>query len=435
MTNNKKQQGALVIIAMAMLAGVTAIGASLAKMQVSGLDAAAEFTSGNKSFNLAETAFRVGFKQFKDGECDPSAITGAAPEGADGSTVISQSLGDAGSFKLVFCPMDGTCYPQSLIPSDAAVAQGEDDRDDEKRKGHGHWRQEYGKDGKWLEWVVLDKGYRKHHFDHSDKKAHWRAVRNHLKHCHGPNHKNHNNNDPKCRIGDTHGEEDPTSFWMVTAVDTTTSNNQRNLVQMAKCTPGEQYGGNLFTGGNYKYWEPLSRINRDTGTVVFGSNDKVKTENDDLTLPDDQDQDVWFRGTFKLPVQSNSELRFQFEVKNDGYKKHGKGTYTVQCGEPGGHATDVDDLELEKTSNTIRCVNSKGTTTSIKCDGTVDADCKISAGRLHFNLGKMNTDKVRKIEIEGSRTELYNAFVGGEKDGIPGQDPAILVVGQWGEKL
>ncbi|MBF0294814.1 MAG: hypothetical protein HQL96_06465 [Magnetococcales bacterium] len=431
MTNNK-QQGALVIIAMAMLAGVAAMGASLAKMQVSGLDAAAEFTSGNKSFNLAETAFRVGFKQFKDGECDPSAITGAAPEGADGSTVISQSLGDAGSFKLVFCPMDGTCYPQSLIPSDAAINQGDDDKDDEKGKSHEHWRQEYGKDGKWLEWIALEKNYRKHHYDHSDKREHWRSVRNHLKHCHGPNHKNHNNNDPKCKIGDTYGVEDPTSYWMVTAVDTTTSNNQRNLVQMVKCTPGEQYGGNLFTGGNYKYWEPLSRIDRYSGTVVFGWNEKVKTENDDMTLPNDKDQDVWYRGTFKLPVQSDSKVRFWFEVKNDGYKKYGKGTYTLQCGD----VLDLaDGIDLNQANTTVKCLKSDGTTLLTKCDGSVDADCKISAGRLHFNLGKLNTDKVRKIEITGNRTELYNAFLGGKNDGIPGQDPAVLVVGQWGEKL
>ncbi|MBF0126094.1 MAG: hypothetical protein HQM02_02685 [Magnetococcales bacterium] len=416
------------------MAGVAAVGASFAKMQVSGMDVSAEYTGGNKSFNVAETAFQVGLKQFKDAECDPAAVIGAAPEGADGSTIVTQAMGEMGSFKLTFCPLGEACFPDSLMPTDTDVEQGREDNDDGPETKNPYWHNKYGKHGKWLEWLSRNHHFQYHHNRHSDKWHHWKDARNHLKHCHGPHHRHHNNRDPKCDFDGETGVEDPVSLWMVTAVDSS-SGNQRTLIQTVSCDPGDMVGGNLFTGVNYAAWpNHKGLINKSTGTVDFdegGGDETVRADGDELLLPEDGGQDVWFRGTFKLPAVAGSSLEFEFKVKNDGYRKQGRGTRTIQCGD----TMDIGDgITLTRNSTTIRCA-SHGTSASIKCDGTVDADCNISAGKLHFNLGKMDTDKVKEIEIKGQRTELYNAFVGARNDGVPAQAKAKLEIGTWGEKL
>ncbi len=460
MNNFKQQQGSLVIISMFILAGVAAVGVSLVKMRVSGVDVASEYIGGNSAFSVAESGFQVGLKQFKDAECDPSSITGAAAEGADGSTKVAQSLGKMGGFELNFCPMDGTCFPDALIPSDTDVVQADDDDDDVKGTKHPYWQQKYGKHGKLMEWITGKKQFRYHHKKNDDKRGHWKQVRKHLKACHGPKNRNHHNNDPKCQMNGELGVEDSVSYWMVTAVDNA-SNNKRTLKQIISCDPGEKVVGNLFSGSNYAAWDPKSMIDQSSGTVVFGASsgsDKNKgntdhcndgkgndgnkgncvnnsqtlqADGDELILPDDADQDVWFRATFKQPVTSGANLALALNVKNDGYKKSGSGKQAIECGDSSNVTGGID---LTKSSTTIKCTRAS-TSWSIKCDGTEDPDCNISTGKLHINLGKFNTKKVKEIAMTGKSTELYNAFIGAKNEGNPANVKPKLEIGQWSEQL
>ncbi|MBF0213986.1 MAG: hypothetical protein HQM00_10570 [Magnetococcales bacterium] len=438
MDKHARQRGAFVVLAMIVLAGVAAMGGSLAKMQVSGVDVAAEFSSGNKAFNMAETAIQVGLKQFKDAECDPSALVGAEAEGVDGSTVVTQSLGEMGGFKLTFCPMDATCYPASLIPDDADVSQAETEVDDET-PNHSYWHHKHGRHWGWLAWISHKNHYRFHHWRHNDKREHWRSVRDHMKMCHGPRHRHHNNHDPKCETGGSVGVEDSINYWMVAAVDSSTG-KQRTLKQVVSCESGPENVGNLFTGDNRAAWSPSSMINQATGMVTFGTSNSTQSieasDGSELSLPDDEGQDVWFHGTFKTPADAGDYLSFEFQVKKEGYRRYG-GTRTIRCGEKKNHGSGVNNIDLTKSSTTIRCDRSGGGyyDYDIKCDGSVDAECNISAGKLHFNLGRFDTAKIKKIEVDGRSTELRDAYLGNKDGGVEATAKPDLKMGQWFEDL
>ncbi|MBF0273391.1 MAG: hypothetical protein HQL98_15185 [Magnetococcales bacterium] len=437
MNTQARQRGALVVLAMILLAGVTAMGGSLAKMQVSGVDVAAEFSSGNKAFNMAETAIQVGLKQFKDAECDPSAVVGAAAEGTDGSTVVTQSLGEMGSFKLTFCPMDAACYPASMIPDDADVTEAETETD-EATTDYSYWYDRHGKYGRWLSWIAYRSHYRYHHWRHADKKEHWRSVRSHMKMCHGPFHRHHNNHDAKCETGGAVSVEDSINYWMVSAVDTSTG-KQRTLKQVVSCESGPENVGNLFSGNNYAAWSPKSMINQVTGVVTFGSTNATKSisanDGSQLSLPEDDGKDVWFHGTFKVPADPGDYLKLDVVVKKDGYRRY-MGTRTIQCGERKNYGSGVNTIDLTKSNTIVRCDRSGGYgAIEIRCDGSGDPECNISTGKLHFNLGRMDTAKIKEIQISGKSTELRDAYLGSIDGGIEATAKPDLHIGQWFEEL
>ncbi|NGZ07591.1 MAG: hypothetical protein G8237_14695 [Magnetococcales bacterium] len=438
MNTQARQRGALIVMAMFLLAGVAAIGGSLAKMQVSGLDVAAEHSGNNTSFNLAETAIQVGLKQFKDAECDPSQVIGAAAEATDGSTTVTQSLGEIGNVKLIFCPMDGTCFPPAYIPDDEDVNQAETEAQNPPETGyHPHWHRKYGKHAGWYHWISYRKHYRYHHWRHTDKKEHWRHVQRHRKNCHGPFKRHHNNYDYRCMAGGEFSAEDSVNYWMVTAKDAN-SENQRSVTQLFSCESGPENTGNLFTGNNYTSWNPKAMVTQGNGKATFGAssgtNMKIEaTDMTNLTLPEDGGQDVWFHGTFKVPATSGSFVKFTLTARDPYYWG---ATRTYVCGDKG---KPSDGIVLTKTSQTIRCdqivwsdVRSR---IEIRCDGTVDPDCNISQGKLHFNLGKLDTARVKSIRFDGKNAELNDAFLGNKDGGTEATAKPNLTVGQWYDDL
>ncbi|MBF0163266.1 MAG: hypothetical protein HQM01_01965 [Magnetococcales bacterium] len=439
------QRGALVVIAMVMLAGVAAVGASLSKMQVSGTNVATEYTSGNKSFNVAESALQIGLKQFKDAECDPSQVTGAVPEKEDGSTEVSQSLGDGRSFKLTFCPMDGTCFDNDMMPTDEDVTQAENEKDDPEGTHHPYWHKYKGK--YFLKYWFLrgnneDKHlgpiYRHHHWLHADKREHWRRVQWHRKQCHGPLHHHHNNWDPKCQTGgENSAEEDSINYWMVTAEDTSTSDKPRTLTQVVTCKSGPENTGNLFNGENYNDWDQKYMIDSQTnGVVTFGtsSSSRVieKLSYRTLTLPNTNGQPVWFHATFNLPVHQDSWFSLVVSV----YEGHHR-SRQIYCGD---NSDGTSQIELNSTNKTIYCrhyVNNvkTSTVTSIQCNGTVDPDCKLSEGKLHFNLGTFDTSEVYGMVVNGKRFKLVDAYLGIADGGTEATAKPELKVGKWVENM
>ncbi|MBF0340939.1 MAG: hypothetical protein HQL95_08260 [Magnetococcales bacterium] len=435
MNAHARQRGALVVIAMVMLAGVAAMGGSLAKMQVSGMDAVAQHTAGNKSMSMAETAIQMGLKQFVDAECDPSRVTGATPEQVDGSTVITQNMGDKGSFKITFCPMDGTCYPDSLMPDDEDVNNGQAESGDVAGTYHAHWITKYNKHGRWFEWLAGRPNYRYHHWRHTDKREHWRSVQFHRKSCHGPGHPHHDNHNAICESGGTTSVEDSVNYWIISAQDAN-GVNKRVIKQMVSCESGPENTGNLFTGDNYRVWAPAAMINRVSGAVTFGTTVSGATADTTITaadgslllLPEDGWNDVWFHGTFKLPAASGDNLSFTFTVKD----RWGYG-WNITCGEKNKISSGIN---LTKNDTTIQCNNNYfGTTTYMKCDGTNDPECNISTGKLHFNMGKFDTSRVKSVKIKGTSTVLYDAFVGAMDGGVAMTAKPTLNIGKWLEDL
>ncbi|MBF0626879.1 MAG: hypothetical protein HQL91_01520 [Magnetococcales bacterium] len=443
MNTHARQRGALVVIAMILLAGVAAMGGSLAKMQISGVDVAAEYSSGNKSFNLAETAIQMGLKQFKDAECDPSAVTGAAEEDpVTGSTTVTQSLGEMGNVQLIFCPMDGSCYPDSLMPDDEDVNQGTTESADPPDAVHEYWHHKHGKHAGWFKWLAYRQNYRHHHFRYSDRREHWRKVQHHRKECHGPRHRHHNNYDYRCMAGGSNtADEDSVNYWMLTAVDTSTG-KQRKVSQVFSCESGPENTGNLFTGSNYAPWNPKAMITQATGKATFGAISSGSSANmavqvadaSTMVLPEDGGQDVWFHGTFKIPAPTGSSLKLTMTVRDNYYWGF---TRTILCGDksnlPGG-------MSLTKLNNqTLRCeqtvFSDVKSRIDIKCDGSVDADCNISQGKLHFNLGKLDTARIRTIRFDGKNTELYDAFLGDKNGGTEATAKPTLNLGQWVDDL
>ncbi|MBF0416842.1 MAG: hypothetical protein HQL86_01140 [Magnetococcales bacterium] len=447
MNAHVQQRGALVVIAMVMLAGVAAVGASLSKMQVSGTEVAAKYTSGNKSFNMAESALQIGLKQFKDAECDPSQVTGAAPENVDtGATEVLQSLGENKSFKLTFCPMDSSCFNNDLMPSDEDVTQAENEKDDPEGTHHPYWHKYHGKHflKYWYLKAHMGERYRHHHWLHTDKREHWHRNQLHRKNCHGRHHPHHNNWDFRCQTGgDYSAEEDSVNYWMVTAVDTSTGETPRSLTQVVTCESGPENSGNLFKGTNYNDWDRTTMIDSQTnGVVTFGTdsfgwniNTSIRLlDNHGLTLPNTNGQPVWFHATFPLPVYSDS--KFSLEVRaNDS-----NGRYRIiKCGE---NSEGSDQIELNNAGETIKCRNtlyghhsSSYTNTSVKCDGSEDGDCKLSEGRLHFNLGTFDTIQIFDMKVNGRRFKLVDAYLGTQEGGTEATAKPEVKVGKWVENL
>lgn len=434
MNRFNRQQGSLVMISMFVLAGVAAVGVSLAKMRVAGVEVASEYIGGSQAFNVAESGFQVGLKQFKDNQCNPGDITGAEQEGADGSIVLSQSLGEMGGFKLIFCPMDGSCYPESMLPSDTDVTQVEQekkDHDDWKKHGkgsdgknHDYWKK-YGKDGEWKKWISSNDHYRKHHKKHTDKREHWRDARKHLKECHGK-HKGHHE-ESKCKTGES-SVDDSISYWMITAVDNA-SGNQRTLQQFVSCDPGEKVGGNLFTSfnDNKSAWDPASMIGVD-GMVTFTGKHDIEAEDGKVELPAVTGNDFWFFATFAKnpPTNNSANLQIKFTMKND---------VTIKCGD----SSNVNDgMKLTLSNATIKCTQSGDdiptTSITLKCDGSQDSGCKIADGKLHFNVGKFDPTQLEEVEMTGQNIYLSNANMGTKEDNPTTPKPK-LILGQWGENL
>lgn len=438
------ERGALVVIAMVMLAGVAAVGASLSKMQVSGTEVAAKYTSGNKSFNIAESALQIGLKQFKDAECDPGQVSGAVPEGDDGSTVVTQTLGEGKSFKLIFCPMDGACFDNDMMPTDEDVTQAENEKDDPEGTHHPYWHKYKGRYflKYWYLKSHMGHKYRHHHWLHADKREHWRKVQWHRKHCHGPLHRHHNNWDSRCMTGGEYSaEEDSANYWMVTAQDTSTGEKSRTLTQVVTCESGPENTGNLFRDANYNDWDRKYMIDSQAnGVVTFGTNSSgwnpntriEKMSNRTLTLPNTNGQPVWFHATFNLPVYSDSRFSLVVGV-DEGYYR----TRQIYCGD---NSEGTSQVELNSTNNTITCrhyVNNSWTSTSIsmKCNGTVDSDCKLSEGKLHFKLGTFDTAEIYGMVVNGKRFKLVDAYLGVEEGGTAATAKPDMKVGKWVENM
>ncbi|MEO5344882.1 MAG: hypothetical protein H7834_00715 [Magnetococcus sp. YQC-9] len=445
MNAHARQRGALVVIAMVILAGVAAVGSSLAKMQVSGVSVSTEYTSGNKSFNMAETALQVGLKQFKDAECDPSQVTGAAAEKPDGSTDVTQSLGEGKSFKLTFCPMDATCYDNDLMPTDDEVTEAENDPKGDKIP-HGLKGKHYLKH--WYIRGEMGERYRHHHWRHTDKKEHWWKAQNHRKHCHGRLHPHHNNWDAKCMTGGENStEEDSINYWMVTAVDTSSPHDKpRTLTQVVTCEPEKEDVGNLFKDANYDDWDrKFTMIDSSTnGVVTFGTissgsgyNMGIQTlSGSTLDLPASNIngtlQPVWLHATFNLPVSSDSHFNMVVRVVEGAYRVR-----DIKCGD---NSDGREKIELSRGGSSIICrhyINGAPTYTytSMKCNGSEDEKCELATGQLHFPLGNIDTSKITSIQFTGKRFKLVNAYLGNQDGGTEATKKPILNVGKWVENI